>query len=498
MKLIVVFFSGRSKGVCALATAAMLGLTACSGPTDLPATGLGSAPEPANGEGAPRSQVVVAVETSFSDALNPYHEFFRQGGPLYRDEAPDAVTPEILSQFEIGPDQILDLTISGDPDADVAADAALFARIEPERFYWFRGTNLILYPAEADAPIVPGSDAPIPVSSDADTPVAGVPLSEATVMAASVLAANPRAVVVVFASGVIGSNNVFALAGREPGIDFAASFFDPPVAPSRVAESAAAVYESGKLLFAPTHASDGFDQALAASISHGHSGPWWMISVGGYEEDGREGVLTRQSKPYDLTANWALKLPSCLRCQTGGDEGLLAEAFGLAGHAAGVASLILQEARFRAGHVGGVQQTDAGPMMVAANGINVSNWQLRRALEVAAFIPSATDYDPTNFGPNPPTRAAITPVVPVPDDAPWTLAGWGLLSPDPAKGVVERALGVLGFGAAPPDKPPGFCEYMSTYMEARFTYWDAFPSAQPGRGQINGRDLYIGCESALP
>jgi hypothetical protein len=479
-------------------------VTGCgSGDTSLNAESLSSpqAAEPTEFS-PPSAQAVVAVTTSFVDAFNPYHSFFRRGGALYGDREPSGVTADVLRQFDIGPDQVLNLTVTGNPDADVAADAAVWAQIEPQRFYWFSGTNVLLFQHSPDAPVMPGRDDPLPPGGSEILPVplpaTGIPFSEATLSAASVLKANPDAVVVVIAA--ITSTPLFDVIRQVQPIDMGAVFFDAAAVPAGVEASAPAVIEKGKLLFAPTFQSGiGIDAPLVhvSSIPHGHSGPWWMISVGSYEEGFRNGYALRQSQPYDFVGNHRMKLPYCNRCQTGGDE-LESGYFGVPGYAAGVASRVLQAARAALGHEGGIVPTPEGPALAVGPGLTLTNWRLRRALEVAAHVPGMAEYDPTFGGTNPSLFEPLRPVGPVLDAAPWVAVGWGLLSPDPAKGVVERALGVLGFGAAPPDKPQGFCEYMSTYMEARFTYWDAFPSAQPGRGQINGRDLYIGCESALP
>lgn len=451
-------------------------------------------------DGSTLPDVVVAVKTGLNEAFNPYHHFFRSGGPLYQDRAPSAVTRRVLERFDIGPDQILDLTITGDPDADVAADTAMLNGLEPSKFYWFKGTNVILLPI--NGPVVPRTDDRVdpPFSDGLPIPdiARGIPLSEATLAAASVLKANPEAIVVVVAS--ISNTTFFDVVRRVPEIDIGTIWFDVSVSLSSSAVSAPAVIQEGKLLFAPTLQSGlGVDapMMLAPSIVHGHSGPWWMVSVGAYEEGFRNGYALRQSMPYDFVGNHRLMLPYCNRCQTGGDE-LPADYFGVPGYAAGVASRVLQEVRLRLGHEGGIQRTELGPALAVGGGRIVTNWQLRRALEVAAFVPSGADYNPAFSVTNPSLFDPLRPVGPVLDDAPYQAVGWGLLSPDPAKGVVERALGALGFGAAPPDKPAAFCDFMTAYMEARFTYWDAFPSGQPGRGQIDGRDLYVSCASAAP
>ena len=89
---------------------------------------------------------------------------------------------------------------------------------------------------------------------------------------------------------------------------------------------------------------------------------------------------------------------------------------------------------------------DGSPLMARGPAGQISNWQLRRALEQAAWIPDAGSYDPT---------VGITDLVgiPVPPGAPWLVAGWGLLSSDPGFAVVPSSLAVLGVPGAPEATP---------------------------------------------
>ena len=90
------------------------------------------------GKGEPR--VVVAVIDS---GLNPYHEYFNAGGPLYKRSRPSSVTPAVLEEFGIDRDHIIRTTRTGDFQSDFAKDKAQFDAIEAGEPYWFEGTNLI-------------------------------------------------------------------------------------------------------------------------------------------------------------------------------------------------------------------------------------------------------------------------------------------------------------------------------------------------------------------
>ena len=107
--------------------------------------------------------------------------------------------------------------------------------------------------------------------------------------------------------------------------------------------------------------------------------------------------------------------------------------------------------------------------MVSAGGIAVSNWQLRRALEVAAWYPPIENYDPV--------QAVFDQVaVPIPPAAPYTVAGWGVLSTDQG-GVVDEALSLLGARTRPPGEVPrtksvDACSFQTALITLRKGYWD--------------------------
>ena len=187
---------------------------------------------------------------------------------------------------------------------------------------------------------------------------------------------------------------------------------------------------------------------------------------------------------------------------------------------AGVASKVLLDVRTAIQHKGGIRWVGTQPMMAtnvpkgkgaaAQCGTkrvctSVSNWQLRRALEQAAWIPQTAAYDPTQA-----TSGGVgLPVAPV---APWLQTAWGDLTVGEGKGVVSAALAELStltkfaFGGTPRAKPIGFCEYQTTVIKFRKAWWDQIAPTLPDNPELTGetppgapaQDPFVSCSTAAP
>lgn len=64
--------------------------------------------------------------------------------------------------------------------------------------------------------------------------------------------------------------------------------------------------------------------------------------------------------------------------------------------------------------------------------------------------------------------------VPVPQQAPYSLAGWGVVTPDPEHEVIPQTLAHLGVGGgeATRTKSADACTFNTALIEARHAYWD--------------------------
>lgn len=430
-----------------------------SGPADNP-----TGPAPA------QARVVVAVVDS---AFNPYHEFFYAGSAIYADAAPSSVTPAVLAELGVAPEDQVTLTRSGTLADDVAADASFWSRVQRGRPYWFRGTNLVAISVceEPLPPLVPHPDKS----------------AHGTGTSASVLRANPEAVLLLVEACAIGIADASeqAPALEHPAVDlFNLSFTSDLGMPVAAYPSYGAVVQRGKLGF-QSAGNVPFPTPLLGGPGH-----WWMIGVGGVDEQAARGQSVLAGTLPDFVAEDRASLPFCMDCESG--ELAVAGTSLSSPRAAGVASRVLLEARRALGHAGGIRTVGGRALMVDAGGVQISNWDLRRALEEAAYVGyDIAGYQPTVGSGLPPVDA-----IPVNDAAPWLQLAWGDLSPDPDKQVVPEALAQLGLGTPAGSKDAGYCQFQLATLRLRQTYWDAVDQVRGFGEVVPDPDPYRACDAA--
>lgn len=402
---------------------------------------------------APKPRVVVAV---VDDGINPYHEYFHAGGTLYKKGAPTSVTPAVLKEFGIDKDHIIKVTRTGNFAADFAKDKAQFEKIEKGEPYWFEGTNMIGISFEDDAHLRP----------DGPGGTHGIGT------AGSVLAGNPDAIV-VSVQGINDESEKWAF--THPAVDIVSNSYGPftsyPTL-NHLTHSYEGVIEHGKAHFGaaandPTYA--GLDET---------AGPWWSIGIAGFEEDSSNGRQLFSGQVPDFVGDFSQDLPYCRSCEVG-LQNVSGTSFATP-KSAGTFSKVLLEARRAAGHVGGIRELKGEPHLVVGK-LNLTVWEMRRALEEAAIYPKSSEYstDPT--------------ATPVNDDAPWYQTGWGLITPKTKARVIEEALRQLGLGSAPKrEKSQDACDFMTQNMQARRAYWNQ--AAAMGDSFGSDEDPYIYCQ----
>ncbi len=404
------------------------------------------------GDAGDRARVVVAVPDS---ASNPYHEFFHS--------QPVVVTQELLDEFGVDDDHVLHLTRTGNWRDDFEDDAALWARVNQGELYWFAGTNLFGISFSAKG---------VPLVAEESDRSHGIGTT------AAVMAANPEAIVIAV-EGINDESETWAF--TTPFVDVVSTSYGPlgslPL-PGHINDSHHGVVDNGKVHVGAA------DNTPALSPFDNTSGPWWSIGVAGLHEDepgrGREAL---SGTAVDVVSDFTQELPYCSRCEEGTD--VVSGTSFATPRTAGVISRIILDGRRAAGHAGGiVTQGVDQPALVVGNGLHVTNWDLRRALEEAAWYPSVEDG---SLQPDLDTR------YPVPAQAPWTVMGWGLVSPDPAFDVVAQANAHLGFSdeAATRVKSDEACAWMTANMQLRYQYWDNADLESQSRGQ--SERPYLAC-----
>ncbi len=451
-------------------------------PTPLPSGGVSPTPvaTPTPG-GNPDSgaHVVVAVPDS---GINPYHSFFHVGSPWYPNSAPPvAVTSDILAAFDVSAACQLTLTRTGNFAADFAADTGLWAQAEacfaagtPEKpgVVWFVGTNILATSFDAGTRVI------LPDDED-DTHGVGT--------SAAVLMANPEAVL-LFIEGTGDAASNFAF--EHPAVDVVSTSYGPigsaPI-PFNLSGSFNGVVDDGKLHFGAC------DNSPSPAIQDGTCGPWWSIGVAGFEEtqDNEPAVSSngRQSMSGtfpDFIADYTQTLPYCAECENGYDDYVAGTSFATP-RAAGTASRVILEARRRLSQRDGIVKSADTAYLVHTPVLSFTNWELRRALEEAAYIPEES-YDPI-FGP-------IEMAYPIPPEAPYVVAGWGVISPVTGAEVIQKTLTGLGLGnpgETVASKGADFCFYQNTLIDFRKAYWDDLVFTSESAGNLPEEDPYIYC-----
>jgi hypothetical protein len=393
-----------------------------------------------------QARVVVA---DLDSGINPYHAFFRAGSSIYPNTAPSSVTPEVLRMFGIDDNHIITLTRTGNFAADFAADKPKFDAVKPGELYWFRGTNIIA------ASFTPGT---IPLLPDDEDDTHGVGT------AASVLTGNPEAIL-LFAEGTGEDAETFAF--THPLVDMVTTSYGVPGSVpvnGHLAKSYTGVYCQGKLHFGAS------DNSPALSNADGTSGPWWSVAVAGWEEGTSEGRQVLSGNAVDFVADFTQNLPYCMACEDTRTENASGTSFATP-LSAGLVSKVLLETRRAYGDFAGIRLVGGQPVMAASADKSVSNWQIRRAFEVAAYVPTASEYDPVD--------GAIEQSVPANDAAPYLQVGWGLVSPIASKKVVAEALAQLKIsGTATRTKPMAFCSYLTQQLNSRKQAWNNNPQSE--------------------
>ncbi|MDP9142592.1 MAG: hypothetical protein M3O62_17610, partial [Pseudomonadota bacterium] len=439
-----------------------------------PLDGIPSAPN--------RPRVIVA---DIDSAINPYHAAFYTGGPIYGATTPASVTREVLEALGVPPENVVQLTRTGNFAADVAADQEFWDSVVPGELYYFKGTNVI-----ATSRVGPGLPA---LKPSAEKSAHGLGTS------AAVLGANPAAILLfVETEGDLGNDAAHELAFLDPDVDIITTSYGVSIPgtgiPLPETRAFNDTYESvvlrGKLHFSSGGNGPGLTPTRAGA------GPWWSIGVSGIEEGSSEGDTLLSGLFPDFVSDFTQTLPYCMDCETGLEEFVAGTSFSTP-RAAGVASKVLLRARQLVKHAGGIKLVDGVPMMASGKGFNISNWFLRRALEQAAWIPGIEEYDPIE-GVFDVVGLPINPLVP------WLQIAWGDLTGVEEKEVIAKALGHLNLGVRLNRKAPGYCEFQSLIIQERKLYWDTLAPILPDifggeqTGSAPSTDPFIYCESLLP
>jgi hypothetical protein len=229
------------------------------------------------------------------------------------------------------------------------------------------------------------------------------------------------------------------------------------------------------------------DNSPSTAIQDGTAGPWWSIGIAGFEEENSEGKQLLSGTLPDFVGDFYQTLPYCANCEDG-QQGVGGTSFATP-RSAGTASKIVLEMRRALDHLGSIDTDAAMPVMAAGNGTSFTNWDVRRAMEEAAYFPTIDEYDPVE-------GAFDLLGIPVPPFAPEALVGWGAITPDTEHEVVSQALAHLGIdGEVTRTKETDVCVFMTSVYTARHVYWDNI-AIESETFQNGSEDPYVYCDDS--
>ena len=382
--------------------------------------------------------VVAPVDTG----INVYHDHFRT----------DEVYPNWLLE-SLGVTKTCDMTFDGSWQERYEADKeSCWDNITTSDIVYFSGTKIIGTSPDGltDIHIL-------------DDPSDG----HGTAVTGAVLDANPDAVI-FFVEGF--STDAVLAASDQPLVDIISTSFGAigslPV-PGIETGTYEAVVGNNKI---HTGAAD---NTPSPAVQDATAGPPWSIGIAGYAEEGDDQKETMSGSYPDIAADWTQVLPN--HDDTDGYHETSGTSFATP-RTAGILSFILQELREEFNDGGSGASTERGGYLVNGTtsdgeSFTIRNSEVRNALNLSAWYPSFTTWDPFS---------GTTPVSPV---APCTQVGWGVVN----MSNIEPMLMHLN-GSQPMDNRPGdvvLC--MNINQEAREAYWGVYPSA-PDQALVSDRE----------
>ena len=395
--------------------------------------------QPPSTEWRPYS-VVAPIDTG----INVYHDHFRT----------EDVYPDWLLEG-LGVTKTCEPTSEGTWEERYQADKeTCWDTITTADIVYFKGTKIIGTSPDG------GTDIHI-----LDDPSDG----HGTAVTGAVLDANPDAVI-FFVEGF--STEAVLAAGNQPLVDIVTTSFGAigslPV-PGIETGTYQTVVVNNKI---HTGAAD---NTPSPAVQDATAGPPWSIGIAGYAEEGDDQKETMSGSYPDIAADWTQVLPN--HDDVDGYHETSGTSFATP-RTAGILSFILEHLRMETADFGsGASSENRSGMLVqgvwpdghpnAGAEADISNSVVRNALNLSAWYPSFSTWDPT---------AGTMPISPV---APCTQVGWGVVNMSNIQPMIEHLNGTQTM----PDRPGDVELCMQINQEARDAYWSVYPSDErPSQG----------------
>lgn len=362
--------------------------------------------------------VVAPIDTG----INVYHNHF-----IMNESFPSS----LLEGLNVT--MICDISTEGTWQERYDADKEdCWDQITTSDIVWFRGTRIIGTSPDN------GTDIPI-----LDDPQDG----HGTAVTGAVLDANPDAVI-FFVEGF--SDAAVLAAANQPLVDIITTSFGPigsvPV-PGIEDATRVAVVENKKI-----HAGAA-DNSPSPAVQDSTAGPPWSIGISGYAEEGDDQKETMSGSYPDIAADWTQILPN--HDDIDGYHETSGTSFATP-RTAGLLSKIILALRAEFGdYSSGADPITRMGLLVSGEGLNVTNDDLRDALNLSAWYPSSSTWDPLS---------GTMPISPV---APCTQVGWGVVNESNVQPIIDHLRG----GQQMDERPSDVVLCMETNQAIREAYW---------------------------
>ena len=363
--------------------------------------------------------IVAPIDTG----INVYHDHFRT----------NETYPEWLLEG-LGITMSCELTFSGTWQERYEADKEMcWDKINSTDIVYFPGTKII--------GTTPDDNTDIPILDDPSD-------GHGTAVTGAVLDANPDAII-FFVEGF--SDAAVLAAANQPLVDIISTSFGPigsiPVPGIEDATEVAVVQEK------KIH-TGAADNSPSPAVQDSTAGPPWSIGISGYAEEGDDQKETMSGSYPDIAADWTQVLPN--HDDIDGYHETSGTSFATP-RTAGLLSKVIQHLRTESGDFSSGADPDLRDgYLVNGDNMNISQAQIRDALNLSAWYPSFNTWDPLS---------GTTPVSPV---APCTQIGWGVVN----ESNVEPIINHLNGKTMQPDRPSDVTLCMETNQEIRETYWN--------------------------
>ena len=363
--------------------------------------------------------VVAPIDTG----INVYHNHFSMN---------ESYPQWLLDQ--LGVNKVCEISKNGTWEERYEADREdCWDVIGSDDIVWFKGSRII--------GTTPDDNTDIPILDDPSD-------GHGTAVTGAVIDANPDAVI-FFVEGF--SDAAVLAAANQPLVDLITTSFGPilsvPV-PGIEDATKVAVVEEKKI---HTGAAD---NSPSPAIQDSTAGPPWSIGVSGYAEEDDDQKETMSGSYPDIAADWTQFLPN--HDDIDGYHQTSGTSFATP-RTAGLLSKVLVSLRSEFGDFSsGADPVDRMGLMVNGSNFTLTNDDIRDALNLSAWYPSFSSWDPLS---------GTTPISPV---APCTQVGWGVVNESNVLPIIEHLNGSSSMSQRPFDVE--LC--MESNQEIREAYWN--------------------------